>query len=166
MFVFLSLDPFSLKRNVARSLNSQMVFEYIQERFRSAYKYFACPQKRGAARRQGNKKVEADRREEESVSAQSGSDDEDGAESKRDEQTVDARLRNMLLSKESKASSPPNGLLDSDEEEEEEENRVPETDESFTADDLHYLFDRMIFTGGKVTATTLKSVHFIVNMKV
>uniref|UniRef100_A0A8C9VXW6 RNA uridylyltransferase n=1 Tax=Scleropages formosus TaxID=113540 RepID=A0A8C9VXW6_SCLFO len=37
-------DPFALKRNVARSLNSQMVFEYIQERFRTAYKYFACPQ--------------------------------------------------------------------------------------------------------------------------
>uniref|UniRef100_A0A8B9EUL2 Terminal uridylyl transferase 4 n=1 Tax=Anser cygnoides TaxID=8845 RepID=A0A8B9EUL2_ANSCY len=31
-------------RNVARSLNSQMVFEYILERFRTAYKYFACPQ--------------------------------------------------------------------------------------------------------------------------
>ncbi|XP_006006033.1 terminal uridylyltransferase 4 isoform X1 [Latimeria chalumnae] len=37
-------DPFALKRNVARSLNSQMVFEYILERFRVAYKYFACPQ--------------------------------------------------------------------------------------------------------------------------
>ncbi|XP_061681490.1 terminal uridylyltransferase 4 isoform X5 [Syngnathoides biaculeatus] len=40
-------DPFALKRNVARSLNSQMVFEYIQERFRTAYKYFACPQTKG-----------------------------------------------------------------------------------------------------------------------
>ncbi|KAM4641161.1 terminal uridylyltransferase 4 isoform 1-T1 [Discoglossus pictus] len=37
-------DPFALKRNVARSLNSQMVYEYIIERFRSAYRYFACPQ--------------------------------------------------------------------------------------------------------------------------
>ncbi|XP_069498286.1 terminal uridylyltransferase 4 isoform X2 [Ambystoma mexicanum] len=37
-------DPFAPKRNVARSLNSQMVFEYILERFRAAYKYFACPQ--------------------------------------------------------------------------------------------------------------------------
>uniref|UniRef100_A0A4W3I4E5 Terminal uridylyl transferase 4 n=1 Tax=Callorhinchus milii TaxID=7868 RepID=A0A4W3I4E5_CALMI len=37
-------DPFALKRNVARSLNSQMVFEYILERFRTAYKYFASPQ--------------------------------------------------------------------------------------------------------------------------
>lgn len=41
---FFFLDPFALKRNVARSLNSQMVFEYILERFRTAYKYFACPQ--------------------------------------------------------------------------------------------------------------------------
>lgn len=37
-------DPFALKRNVARSLNSQMVYEYILERFRGAYRYFACPQ--------------------------------------------------------------------------------------------------------------------------
>lgn len=43
MFFFFP-DPFALKRNVARSLNSQMVFEYILERFRTAYKYFACPQ--------------------------------------------------------------------------------------------------------------------------
>ncbi|KAG7220021.1 hypothetical protein INR49_000670 [Caranx melampygus] len=50
-------DPFALKRNVARSLNSQMVFEYIQERFRTAYKYFACPQRRGAGGRQRGKKA-------------------------------------------------------------------------------------------------------------
>lgn len=37
-------DPFALKRNIARSLNSQMVYEYILERFRTAYKYFASPQ--------------------------------------------------------------------------------------------------------------------------
>uniref|UniRef100_A0A667YU41 RNA uridylyltransferase n=1 Tax=Myripristis murdjan TaxID=586833 RepID=A0A667YU41_9TELE len=49
-------DPFALKRNVARSLNSQMVFEYIQERFRTAYKYFACPQFRGTGGRQRGKK--------------------------------------------------------------------------------------------------------------
>ncbi|KAI3368361.1 hypothetical protein L3Q82_008068 [Scortum barcoo] len=50
-------DPFALKRNVARSLNSQMVFEYIQERFRTAYKYFACPQRRGGGGRQRGKKA-------------------------------------------------------------------------------------------------------------
>lgn len=38
-------DPFALKRNVARSLNSQMVYEYVLERFRAAYRYFACPQR-------------------------------------------------------------------------------------------------------------------------
>ncbi|XP_060629495.2 terminal uridylyltransferase 4 [Anolis sagrei] len=43
-------DPFSLKRNVARSLNSQMVFEYILERFRTAYKYFACPQNKDGSK--------------------------------------------------------------------------------------------------------------------
>ncbi|XP_039094597.1 terminal uridylyltransferase 4 isoform X7 [Hyaena hyaena] len=40
-------DPFSVKRNVARSLNSQLVYEYVVERFRAAYRYFACPQRRG-----------------------------------------------------------------------------------------------------------------------
>ncbi|XP_045147908.1 terminal uridylyltransferase 4 isoform X3 [Echinops telfairi] len=40
-------DPFSVKRNVARSLNSQLVFEYVVERFRAAYRYFACPQRKG-----------------------------------------------------------------------------------------------------------------------
>ncbi|XP_052493003.1 terminal uridylyltransferase 4 [Budorcas taxicolor] len=40
-------DPFSIKRNVARSLNSQLVYEYVVERFRAAYRYFACPQKKG-----------------------------------------------------------------------------------------------------------------------
>ncbi|KAG9466915.1 hypothetical protein GDO78_015896, partial [Eleutherodactylus coqui] len=39
------VNPFALKRNVARSLNSQMVYEYILERFRAAYRYFACPQR-------------------------------------------------------------------------------------------------------------------------
>lgn len=42
------LDPFSVKRNVARSLNSQLVYEYVVERFRAAYRYFACPQRKGA----------------------------------------------------------------------------------------------------------------------
>ncbi|XP_042637590.1 terminal uridylyltransferase 4 [Orycteropus afer afer] len=40
-------DPFSVKRNVARSLNSQLVYEYVVERFRAAYRYFASPQRKG-----------------------------------------------------------------------------------------------------------------------
>ncbi|XP_069934605.1 terminal uridylyltransferase 4 isoform X12 [Oryctolagus cuniculus] len=43
-------DPFSVKRNVARSLNSQLVYEYVVERFRAAYRYFACPQKKGESK--------------------------------------------------------------------------------------------------------------------
>ncbi|XP_033875544.3 terminal uridylyltransferase 4-like [Acipenser ruthenus] len=53
-------DPYALKRNVARSLNSQMVFEYIQERFRTAYRYFASPQSKHSTsrgRRQGKRAV-------------------------------------------------------------------------------------------------------------
>ncbi|KAM4706980.1 terminal uridylyltransferase 7 [Discoglossus pictus] len=37
-------DPYSVKRNVARSLNSQLVYEYILHCLRSTYKYFALPQ--------------------------------------------------------------------------------------------------------------------------
>lgn len=33
---------------MARSLNSQLVYEYVVERFRAAYRYFACPQRKGA----------------------------------------------------------------------------------------------------------------------
>ncbi|XP_068095078.1 terminal uridylyltransferase 4 isoform X2 [Hyperolius riggenbachi] len=52
-------DPFALKRNVARSLNSQMVYEYILERFRAAYKYFACPQSKDKLNAGDKKKRES-----------------------------------------------------------------------------------------------------------
>ncbi|XP_070688136.1 terminal uridylyltransferase 4 [Pempheris klunzingeri] len=186
-------DPFALKRNVARSLNSQMVFEYIQERFRTAYKYFACPQRRGTGGRHSSKKAgkqgakvagvettdgvlvnkeEDERKGEKSLSAQRGprssrggeepdSDDEEGSDPsrKRHEKTLDASLVDMVLSEDGKPSFSPNGLLDSDkegeeedeeeEEEDEEESSVSEKDGPVAPEDLHYVFDRMIFTGGK-----------------
>ncbi|XP_035863191.1 terminal uridylyltransferase 4 isoform X3 [Sander lucioperca] len=191
-------DPFALKRNVARSLNSQMVFEYIQERFRTAYKYFACPQRRGTGGRQRGKKAQkqraklkkVDKKEEDdgkgegSPSDQRGhrgftedeepdSDDEDVSDSfrKKDEKTLDASLMDMVLNEGNKPSFSPNGLLDSDkegeeeeeeeddddddddeeeeEEEEEEESSVSDKDGPVASEDLHYVFDKMIFTGGK-----------------
>ncbi|XP_050801520.1 terminal uridylyltransferase 7 isoform X3 [Gopherus flavomarginatus] len=39
-------DPYSVKRNVARTLNSQLVYEYIIHCLRSTYKYFALPHKK------------------------------------------------------------------------------------------------------------------------
>uniref|UniRef100_A0A673WTZ1 Terminal uridylyltransferase 7-like n=1 Tax=Salmo trutta TaxID=8032 RepID=A0A673WTZ1_SALTR len=36
-------DPFAVKRNVARSLNSQQMYEYILHCLKSTYKYFALP---------------------------------------------------------------------------------------------------------------------------
>uniref|UniRef100_A0A087XAY0 RNA uridylyltransferase n=1 Tax=Poecilia formosa TaxID=48698 RepID=A0A087XAY0_POEFO len=122
-------DPFALKRNVARSLNSQMVFEYIQERFRSAYKYFACPQRRGAKKtgdgrrpegQEDNEKPEGSQREDDS------GDEEDGSD-------LEKSLDDLVLNDGSKPSSSPKGLLDTD---------------------LHYVFDKMIFTGGKVNHTS------------
>lgn len=76
------------------------------------------------------------------------SDDEDGSDltSKKDEKTLDVSLMNMILSERKKSSFSPNGLLDSDKDgegDDEEENSVP-------SGDLHYVFDKMIFTGGKV----------------
>ncbi|XP_057284715.1 terminal uridylyltransferase 7 [Pezoporus wallicus] len=41
-------DPYSVKRNVARTLNSQLVYEYILHCLRATYKYFALPQKKSA----------------------------------------------------------------------------------------------------------------------
>ncbi|XP_069837721.1 terminal uridylyltransferase 4 [Dendropsophus ebraccatus] len=61
-------DPFALKRNVARSLNSQMVYEYILERFRAAYRYFACPQ------RKERNKSKADMRKKAKSTSQEGGD--------------------------------------------------------------------------------------------
>ncbi|XP_040211440.1 terminal uridylyltransferase 7 isoform X6 [Rana temporaria] len=37
-------DPYSVKRNVARSLNSQIVFEFMLHCLKATYKYFAMPQ--------------------------------------------------------------------------------------------------------------------------
>lgn len=157
-------DPFALKRNVARSLNSQMVFEYIQERFRMAYKYFACPQRRVPGGSQRNKKAggqgaklegavsmdkEEDGKADKSEQVQRGhtrpkqgeepeSDDEDGPDK-----------ANMTPSERNRSSYSPNGLLDSDEEGEEQQE---EEQNSGPSEDLHYVFDKMIFTGGKVTS--------------
>lgn len=84
---------------------------------------------------------------------ESDSDDEDDGSdpsSNKDEKTLDASLMDMVLSEENEPSFSPNGLLDSDKkgEKEEEEGRV--SDKDVTSEDLHYVFDKMIFTGGKV----------------
>uniref|UniRef100_A0A7N8Y0Q2 RNA uridylyltransferase n=1 Tax=Mastacembelus armatus TaxID=205130 RepID=A0A7N8Y0Q2_9TELE len=173
-------DPFALKRNVARSLNSQMVFEYIQERFRTAYRYFAYSQSQNVGGLRRNKKTgkqgvnleraekkdsafvnkeEDDRKGGKSQSVERGhqdkkgdeepeSDDEDGSDPIH--KTLDTSLNDMVLSEGGKASFSPNGLLDSDREgEDEEENSMSENDGSAAPEDLHYVFDKMIFTGGK-----------------
>ncbi|KAM7024041.1 terminal uridylyltransferase 7 isoform 1-T1 [Acridotheres tristis] len=41
-------DPYSVKRNVARTVNSQLVYEYILHCLRATYKYFALPHKKSA----------------------------------------------------------------------------------------------------------------------
>ncbi|KAK5869454.1 hypothetical protein PBY51_024169 [Eleginops maclovinus] len=164
-------DPFALKRNVARSLNSQMVFEYLQERFRTAYKYFALPQRRGCGGRQRGKKagrhgakLEHVDKKQEDEKVETGfkedeepdSDDAEGSDPsrKKTEKMLYARLTDMVLNEGDKPSLSPNGLLDSDnegeeEEEEEEEIRFSDKEGPVLPEDLHYVFDKMIFTGGK-----------------
>ncbi|KAJ8274510.1 hypothetical protein COCON_G00091350 [Conger conger] len=177
-------DPFALKRNVARSLNSQMVFEYIQERFRTAYKYFACPQsKDGPARgRQRGKKATraaakaegkaeggaqdqedtdpgVQETEEEEGSEEEDDGDDDGDLNEDEESPTQGSPRSPATDRPSRGSSPSilpapqgtaveNGLLGS-EEEEEEERAVRREVVDVPPEALHYIFDRMIFTGGK-----------------
>lgn len=47
-YFFFLIDPYSVKRNVARTLNSQLVYEYILHCLRATYKYFALPHKKNA----------------------------------------------------------------------------------------------------------------------
>lgn len=141
-----------------------MVFEYIQERFRTAYKYFACPQRRrrggggGGLHRAQKLAQQGPNVEEEDEDRilrlsrledeESESDDEDAASdpsTKEGEKTLGSSLRKMVLSGENQPSSSPNGLLDSEEEE-----KGSTGDQDRAADGLQYIFDKMIFTGGKV----------------
>uniref|UniRef100_A0A8C5BKX5 CCHC-type domain-containing protein n=1 Tax=Gadus morhua TaxID=8049 RepID=A0A8C5BKX5_GADMO len=157
-------DPFAVKRNVARSLNSQMVFEYIQERFRTAYKYFACPQSLSTRGRQRGGK-QAGRRPG-TGGAQKPREEEAGKDGQRrmnEGDLLEGRLQDLGLSDgespdKKRLSLAANGVLDSDSEEEEddeeemeeeEENRVSQKNRLVLPEDLHYIFDRMIFTGGK-----------------
>uniref|UniRef100_A0A9J8B3R7 CCHC-type domain-containing protein n=1 Tax=Cyprinus carpio carpio TaxID=630221 RepID=A0A9J8B3R7_CYPCA len=143
-----------------------MVFEYIQERFRTAYKYFACPQSRNGAnacralwrkkpRRSRTARSRSLDRKNRGEVEKSGEEDVDSSddEDERDmeeEESLRAGFTELLVSdggmdagfevisqEPCTALSPSalNGLLmDSDEEMDK---------------DMHYVFDRMIFTGGK-----------------
>ncbi|XP_062870941.1 terminal uridylyltransferase 4 isoform X2 [Trichomycterus rosablanca] len=164
-------DPFTLKRNVARSLNSQMVFEYIQERFRTAYRYFACPQsvnrrpadrdaprprRRRAARTSGGETREG---EENSTDEEEDEDEPDEDLEVGDEECLGRGLARLLVEEDddngarrssSLSLSPQNGLLlDSEDDERDDGGRKGPKRDSIAPEDLHYIFDRMIFTGGK-----------------
>lgn len=81
---------------------------------------------------------------------ESDSEDEDNGldpSTKMDEKTLDASPMDMILHQKNEPSFSPNGLLDSDEGVE-EEGTVSEED--VASEDLCYVFDKMVFTGGKV----------------
>ena len=92
-----------------------------------------------------------------------------GGSRRRKGESLDGRLQDMALSDgespdEKRPTLAANGLLDSDSEEEEEEeeddeeeeveeeeeNSVSQKNRLVLPEDLHYIFNRMIFTGGKV----------------
>lgn len=168
-------DPFALKRNVARSLNSQMVFEYIQERFRMAYKYFACPQSRNGANARLRKKSRRHDSVERSGEEDGDSSDDEEERDLEEEESLSAGFTELLLGdggidagcEAVSRVSPPvlNGLLmdsddDDDEEEEDDKDQEMEEQDSIAPEDMHYIFDRMIFTGGKVI--TRDTIIFVV----
>lgn len=163
-----------------------MVFEYIQERFRTAYRYFACPQSRNghvprrdavrlpAARPTGTRPVDT-KREVEEDAANSTDEDEDEEEDDEDDDEDDVGdeerhmrrgLSRLLVEDEdddlvrhssSHTPSPHNGLFpDSEEEEQDGEVRKGPEQDIIAPEDLHYIFDRMIFTGGKVKEKMFK----------
>lgn len=49
LYPFLCPDPFAVKRNVARSVSSQQMYEYIVHCLKTTYKYFALPPNAAAA---------------------------------------------------------------------------------------------------------------------
>ena len=57
----------------------------------------------------------------------------------------------------------PNGLLDSDDEGVEKEENVLSEGGPISPQDLHYIFDRMLFTGGKVNS---QHTHITANASV
>lgn len=183
-----------------------MVFEYIQERFRTAYKYFACPQsKDGFARQRHRRRPQRDSEgalerprapgstrgqhkdfkqrprgaegEEDDSKDEDDDDDGDGGQSEDEcdpQGALSADISELLLSDGEQSSPPPtlswakskecaangalppereteNGLQDSEEEEVREQADV-------APDELYYTFDRIIFTGGKVTVASVPRV--------
>lgn len=159
-----------------------MVFEYIQERFRTAYRYFACPQsrnghapQRNAPRPAGTRSVQSKGGEEDDGANSTDEDEEEEEDDDEDEagdedRRVTRGLARLLVEVEdedgahqssSPTPSPHNGLFpDSDEEERDEGRRRGVEQQNIAPEDLHYTFDRMIFTGGKVPQIRLE-IHTV-----
>ncbi|XP_059405665.1 terminal uridylyltransferase 7 isoform X1 [Carassius carassius] len=51
-------DPFAVQRNVARTLNSQMMFDYMLHCLKTTYKYFASPSKSTAGKFSSNRQTD------------------------------------------------------------------------------------------------------------
>ncbi|NWR61462.1 TUT7 uridylyltransferase, partial [Bucorvus abyssinicus] len=85
-------DPYSVKRNVARTLNSQIVYEYILHCLRATYKYFALPHKKNAKL---SKKFSPNANEEKSQMLDHG---KDGIKTEHSElQNLDGRTNTVIV---------------------------------------------------------------------
>ncbi|XP_051547805.1 terminal uridylyltransferase 7-like isoform X2 [Myxocyprinus asiaticus] len=51
-------DPFAVQRNVARTLNSQLMFDYFLHCLKTSYKYFASPAKSPAGKTSSNRRTD------------------------------------------------------------------------------------------------------------
>uniref|UniRef100_A0A8C5U322 RNA uridylyltransferase n=1 Tax=Malurus cyaneus samueli TaxID=2593467 RepID=A0A8C5U322_9PASS len=122
-------DPFALKRNVARSLNSQMVFEYILERFRTAYKYFACPQSKDGIK----SKPDTKKKEKGKINNKKST--------RSEEPSLVTELSPQTKCTGTPATSPScKEVLETHDLKEEGK---------LSTEEMHYVFDKFIFTSGK-----------------
>ncbi|CAI9571951.1 unnamed protein product [Staurois parvus] len=153
-------DPFALKRNVARSLNSQMVYEYILERFRAAYRYFACPQ----SKEENKSKVDDEKREK--STGQDISTSEDQVDNETDQTSAlledkgskncngqnSTTIKDLHDTTEVKCASDAVSSLDescSDGCTSATSHRHMKNEGSLSEDELYYVFDKLILTSGK-----------------
>lgn len=141
-----------------------------------AYKYFACPQRKGTRSCQrgpqtgqqgddsgdlyGNEVVKKEddtdisdkgQRRPGGVEDEESESDDGDLSTKKDKKTLDFHPMDTMFDK-GESSFSANGLQSSEEEEEEEGSSIS-GDSAVMSEELHYEFDKMIFTGGKVTCS-------------
>uniref|UniRef100_A0A3P9NVC0 CCHC-type domain-containing protein n=1 Tax=Poecilia reticulata TaxID=8081 RepID=A0A3P9NVC0_POERE len=84
-------DPFAVKRNVARTVNSQQMFDYILHCLKTTYKYFALPLNKSAANHRDEAKQGLNEGEKADLGKSSFSEDEEDEEEQDEDLDVDSQ---------------------------------------------------------------------------